>query len=397
MFVTLVELLLCLMALLVLVPVSVLFVQILMALPAADRAAGLPRGRRPSIAVIVPAHNEAPGIQASLRSISSQLATGDRLIVVADNCTDSTAKVAASAGAEVLERWNTTLRGKGYALDLGVRHLERDSPQVVVIIDADCRVAPGALDRLARACVESGRPAQALDLMLAPDGAGLRTRIMEFAWLLKNQVRPLGFHKLGLPCQLKGTGMAFPSTVIRSAALATGSIVEDLELGIRLARQGTPALFCPEARVTSYFPRSATAVASQRKRWEHGHLAMILSAALPLFLKAVLCRNRDLLALALDLSVPPLAMLLLTALSVFAASVLFAAGSGLLAPVWISSLSLLMLLLAVVLAWLRHGRHVLSFVELLSGPMYALWKLPLYLTFFALRKAEWVRSARDTD
>ena len=51
---------------------------------------------------------------------------------------------------------------------------------------------------------------QALDLMRSPEGAGLKTRIAEFAWVVKNQVRPLGYHHLGLPCQLMGTGMAFP-------------------------------------------------------------------------------------------------------------------------------------------------------------------------------------------
>lgn len=352
-------------------------------------------GRRPSVAVVIPAHDEAPGIASTLRDVASQLALGDRLLVVADNCTDDTAKIATDAGAEVLQRSDRDHRGKGYALEFGVRHLERNPPEAVLVIDADCRIGRGAVERLARLCAETGRPVQGLDLMLSPSGAGFKTRVMEFAWLVKNQVRVLGFHRLGLPCQLEGTGMAFPWTVVRSAALASGSLVEDLELGIDLARAGTPPLFCPEARVTSYFPRTTTGLAGQRTRWEHGHLSTILRAAPGLFLEALRRRDRDLLALALDLSVPPLALLTLIAMSVFAGSAVFAIATGLLLPLWVSSLSLVMLAVAVLVAWAGHGRRVISFANLAFGPVYVLWKLPLYVKFLVRRQGEWVRSTRD--
>ena len=54
----------------------------------------------------------------------------------------------AEAGADVTERSNAAQRGKGYALDHGVRQLERDPPDLVVIVDADCIVAPQALERM---------------------------------------------------------------------------------------------------------------------------------------------------------------------------------------------------------------------------------------------------------
>ena len=392
--VVLAEGLLCLVALLVLVPASVLFAQVVMALPRSRPRAVQP-GRRPSIAVLIPACNEERGIASTLRDIAPQLVDGDRLLVLADNCTDDTAKVAAGAGAEVLQRSDSRRRGKGYALDFGVRHLEANPPEAVLVIDADCRVGSGAVERLARSCVGSGRPVQGLDLMLSPPGAGIKTRIMEFAWLVKNQVRMLGFDAVGLPCQLKGTGMAFPWTVIRSARLASGSIVEDLELGIELARGGTPPMFCREARVTSYFPQTTEGVSAQRTRWEHGHLDTILRAAPPLFLEALRRRDARLFALACDLTVPPLALLTLAALSVFAASAVLALATKLMLPLWAASLSLVLLVLAVLLAWARYGRRVISLGDLALAPLYALWKLPLYSKFLVRRQGAWVRSARD--
>ncbi|MGB6488158.1 MAG: glycosyltransferase family 2 protein, partial [Steroidobacteraceae bacterium] len=259
------EVLICAAAVAILAPVLVLSVEVLAAL--FSEGGGPERAlARPQLAVVIPAHNEAAGIRATIESLIPQLQSGDRVVVVADNCTDDTAAVALAAGTEVVTRHDPVYRGKGYALDFGVRYLERDPPAVVLIVDADCHAAPGSVDRLARLCAQTGRPVQALYLLHAPPGAGVKLRIAEFATVLKNHVRPLGLHRLGLPCQLSGTGMAFPWTCIRGATLATGHIVEDLKLGLELAGAGHPALFCPEVCVTSYFPASEEGFRTQRTR-----------------------------------------------------------------------------------------------------------------------------------
>ena len=390
----LIETLLCLLALVMLVPVSVFFVEVLMALPV-YRPRAMPDGRRPNIAVVIPAHNETLVIAATLRAITPHLSAGDRLVVVADNCTDDTATLAAAGGAEVLERSDRERRGKGYALDFGVRHLARNPPEIVLIIDADCAVESGAIERVVRLCLATGRPVQALYLMHSPEGAGLKTRVAEFAWVVKNQVRALGRHRLGLPCQLTGTGMAFPWSTLGTAALASGHIVEDLKLGVDLARAGAPTLFCPEAIVTSHFPETTEGISSQRTRWEHGHLHVILRTAPRLFFDAMCRRDHNLLGLAFDLCVPPLALLMLLTLTVFAGSAVFYLSTKLALPLWLSATSLLMFGSSVLLSWGRYGRRVISLASLAYAPFYALWKIPLYLQFIVSRQAEWIRSRRD--
>ena len=383
-------------ALLLLVPVTVLLAEVLLALTSRDPET-LGEGVRSRLAVLMPAHNEAPVIADSIRSVLPQLSPADRLLVVADNCSDETATVASAAGAQVIVRSDTTRRGKGYALDFGVRYLRADAPEVVMIIDADCQVAADALDRLARRCVRSGRPVQALYLMYAPNGAGFETRIAQFAWIVKNQIRPLGLHRLGLPCQLMGTGMAFPWSCLTAVALATDHIVEDLKLGIDLARAGMPPLFCPEALVTSAFPISGEGVRAQRTRWEHGHLGIILSEAPRLFLDSVVRLSPPLLALALDVSVPPLALLTLLVLGVWFASTLLYHFTSAAFPLLISSGALGMLALAVVLSWVSYGRRIVSLGDLAFLAFYALAKVPLYAKFLVARQSDWVRSKRDGD
>lgn len=391
-----VTILLCTLTALLLVPVSVLLMQVLSARPLAN-AGLMPAGRRPGLAVIVPAHNEALLIAQTLHSIMPQLVRGDRVLVVADNCSDGTARIALSAGAEVLVRNNDELRGKGYALDAGIRHFAGTPPEVALFIDGDCTVEEGAVERLAKQCLQTSRPVQALYRMQAPAATGLRTRIAEFAWLVKNQVRPLGLHRYGLPCQLMGTGMAFPWLTISRADLASGQIVEDLQLGLELARAGTAPVFCPDARVTSAFPATGQGFSEQRTRWEHGHLGLVIGMAPRALIQALLSGNGPLAVLLLDLCVPPIALLMLLVCAVVALGAAFFAVAGATLPLFLALAALGMAVSAVLIAWWRHGRTIISFGELLATPFYALRKIPLYLRFVSKRQDAWVRTRRDAE
>lgn len=388
---------LLLLALLMLaVPVLVLLTQVLAARYA--RPVETPASqRRPRIAVLVPAHNEAAGIAEVVDGIRAQLQAGDRLLVVADNCSDATAALARSAGAEVSERFHETLRGKGYALDHGIGQLAGDPPEVLIMVDADCLLGRGALDRIARVCAHSGRPVQALYLMHAPESTGPMRRIAEFAWVVKNLVRPLGFHKLGQPCQLMGTGMAFTWAQIRSAELASGHIVEDMKLGVDLASAGQAPLFCPDAMVYSFFPSSESGASTQRTRWEHGHLSVIMSYVPRLLAASFKRGNGALAALALDLCVPPLALLIMLAGAGWVVSALAWLLFSLSWPLALATVLLLSIGVAVLLSWSGFARQVLSLGELMAAFGYVARKLPLYFKFVFNRQVEWVRSKRDSE
>lgn len=380
----------------ILAPVLILSTEVLLALSSNEDGTAA-TGMRPRLAVLIPAHDEALGIRDTVRSLVPQLQNRDRLLVVADNCSDSTAAIASAAGAEVIVRTHHTERGKGYALDFGVHHLEHDPPDVVLIVDADCHVVEGSVDVLARACALTGRPVQALNLSCAPPGANLTMRIAEFASTLKNRIRPLGLRRLGLPCQLTGTGMALPWSCIISATLATGHIVEDLTLGLELARAGYPPVYSPQARVTSYFPASQEGFKSQRTRWEHGHLGVLLKDAAPLILQSLYVRNWKLLALGLDLAVPPLALLSLVVSCAWLLGAVLYVVIGVELLFLTATLAAVLLALSVLASWARFGRRILSLGSLAFGIVYALRKVPLYVRFLARRQLSWVRTRRDKD
>ena len=390
----LLEILYIIAGVLLFVPAFLLAWQVVLSLPFFKRKSIL-FGRRPRVVVLMPAHNESDGIARPLNAIRMQLQPGDRVLVVADNCSDDTAEVARANGAEVVVRSDPERRGKGYALDFGVRQLMVDPPEVVIVVDADCIVHGYALDMLARYALAVSRPVQALYLMHAPEGAGLKTKVAEFAWAVKNWARPLGYHHMGLPCQLMGTGMAFPWALIKDARLATGHIVEDLKLGLDFAAAGYAPHFCPGAHVSSVFASNSEGADSQRTRWEHGSLGMLVEEGLPRLEQALRERKPGLLALALDLCVPPLALLTLL---VIALCILGAIGwlvTGDARPWLLAFIDLGLVGGAVLLAWLRFGRKIISLPSLAYAPFYALSKIPLYLKFLFRRQAEWVRSRRD--
>jgi len=106
--------------------------------------------------------------------------------------------------------------------------------------------------------------------------------------------------------------------------------------------------------------------------------------------------NVGLVALALDLAVPPLALLglLLTlAIVVTGSAVLFGVSS---AALIVSAASFAAFVLAVLLSWLTHGRDLLSGAALLSIGPYVFGKLSLYGRFFLQRRpSRWVRTDRN--
>lgn len=381
-------------ALLLLIPIVVLLFEVFSALLPEQRSPKVPSSH-PRVAVLIPAHNEELEIRSTLEQLLPQLNPHDRLVVVADNCTDQTAAIARATGATVIERQDQTRRGKGYALDYGMQFLASEPPDVVVIVDADCSLEAGALAQIARQAMLTQRPVQAVYLMEQPAHPKPKDSVSALAFLVKNWVRPAGLQHWQLPCLLDGTGMAFPWTVLRQASLATGNIVEDMQLGIDLAIAGTPTSLCKTARITGRLPQQEHAAKSQRTRWEHGHLQTLLTQV-PRLLKAAIRQGRgDLLAMALDLAIPPLSLLVM----LWLATLMITLGAGVVGLSWLpatlTGLGGGLMLLAILTAWASYGRTELPAKALLAIPLYVLWKIPLYFAFLIKPQTRWVRTDRD--
>lgn len=330
-----------------LVSAGVLFTQVLFSLPRSNpRRSTAPR---PRIAVLIPAHDEEAVIADTLSSVMAQLCPGDRIVVVADNCFHRTESIAEQCGAEVTRRKDDERRGKGYALDHGIRYLQMSgsAPDVLIVVDADCQIGDGCLQNLSVLIAETGKAVQANDLILpSRHRRSSQTEFAAFASIVKNFVRPLGASRLGLPCSLYGTGMAFPWSTIVQARLGTSHIVEDLKLAVDMALAGE-------------------------------HVPILLSTA-------IRRRSVRLFAMALDLFVPPLALLVLLAVALLGVSALF---------FWITYRSDPMVgcLIAIGMS------EAISLTSLFMAPLYVIGKIPLYTRFLINRQKTWIRTDRDLD
>ncbi|MDA9521521.1 hypothetical protein XI06_14465 [Bradyrhizobium sp. CCBAU 11434] len=351
-------------------------------------------GSSASAAVVVPAHNESSGVVPTVQDLKPQLAPQDRLIVVADNCSDDTAAIAAAAGAEVIERNDLAHIGKGYALAHAMAHLKQDPPDMVLFVDADCRVQGDMLPRLKDACAYASRPVQACFLMTAPEHSPVDHRLAEFFWIVRNWVRPLGLAGLGFPVQLMGTGMMFPWRLIRDLRM-DGNLVEDLKLGLDSAAIGFPPCFYPSVVGTSEFPITQRGTETQRQRWIQGHLRMILQQLPRYLLRALVTRNLGLLVLVLDMMIPPFSMLVpLIALMLFATLAWFLI-VGMATPLILSLVNCAAVGFAVLLAWMRYGQQIISLDEMMRLGGSLLSKVPYYgRVYFGRKVASWIRTDR---
>lgn len=347
------------------------------------------------LAILMPAHNEAAGITATLQNLLPQINAADTLLVVADNCTDATATLARQAGATVIERKNQNQRGKGYALAAGMEALKTDPPEIIVIVDADCIVEAPGIEHLAQLAFARQRPVQGNYLMERPPQPTIKDLLSSFAFLVKNLVRPLGLARLGQPCLLTGTGMAFPWFILEQAPLATGNIVEDMQLGIDLAIAGNAPLYCVEAKIVGILPSQAQSATQQRTRWEHGHLQTLLKTVPLLLREAIFQRRGDLLMLAGEVSIPPLSLLVLIWIVFGLAAVLAYGLLGITLPLILALISGLAIAWAIGLAWWQFARDWLPFQTLFKIPLYLLWKIPLYFAFLNKPQQEWVRTDRE--
>ncbi len=348
--------------------------------------------------VVVPAHDEEAGIAGTVESVLALDYPRElyRVIVVADNCRDSTAKRAEQAGALVIERHDPSRRGKGYALEHAFeRILAENVSDAIVVIDADTKVSPNLLKAF-DARLEAGASAGQAEYGVANRAASWRTRLMHIALTLFHDVRSRARERLGVSAGLRGNGMLFATPLLRAVPHDAFSIVEDVEYGIKLGLSGHRVHYVGEARVLGEMVSGSSAARSQRRRWEGGRWLLARRHAGRLLAVGLRRRSLVILDLAADLLVPPLSYVgFATIAGVVASAARVALGRGAfwsLAPWCVCAL-----FFAVYVgrgAWLaRVGPRVA--LDLLWAPVYMVWKVALALRASPSGEREWVRTARE--
>jgi hypothetical protein len=346
--------------------------------------------------VLIPAHDEEDGIQATLVSLASCYYPADRrrTIVIADNCTDRTAGCVRRAGVEVWERDDPAKRGKGFALGWALQRLETGDEDfdVVVILDADCLVSPNMLSAM-EVCVRHGADAVQVGNVVGNPDASHASALRFAAFALMNTVRPLGKQQLGLSCGLFGTGMAFTRELLRREPWNAAGLAEDGEYHMRLVQAGERAEFVADAWVSSAMPTSLGGSSNQQARWEHGKLQIARRWSPKLVASGFAKRDIVRVHAGLECLVPPQSLIAVGSLGSILAGLLL--GSRRLVGL---SVVTLVAQFGFVLAGLRLLRVPASvYRALLVAPALMASKVALYGRLFGGRgPTNWVRTERET-
>lgn len=350
--------------------------------------------------IVVPAHNEELGIGRTVNDLLKLEWPREqfRVLVVADNCSDSTAQRARDAGATVLERSSQTERGKGYALHHAfTRSLQEEKADAVVVVDADTLVSKNLLQAYASRIAQGAKAVQAHYGVLE-ERSSWRTRLMRIAFSVFHGVRSNTRERLGLSCGLRGNGMCFTHALIREIPHDAFSVVEDVEYGLRLGKAGHRVFYAHDAEVLGEMVAGEKASRSQRRRWEAGRLALMKQHGLPMLKLGLSNGSLMQIDLAADILVPPLTWIAAPTFLGLGLSVVL---SLVLATPFVAvrpfALGTTVLALYVLRGWWLSGVGLKGLADLAWAPVYMAWKVVLMLKKPPEKKGEWVRTTREAE
>lgn len=227
-----------------------------------------------SFACIVAAHNEQKVIANVVDSLLQQHYPKQLfdIYVIADNCSDNTAQIAAEHGAIVCERANATQRGKGYALEwmFGRIFAMEKKYDAICIFDADNVVSPDFLPEMNKNFCNGQKIVQGYIDTKNPFDS-LTTMFFAVSFWLNNRLVQMARYNLGLNCVLCGTGFAVSTDVLKDIGWGATCLTEDLEFSMKAALNGYKITWAHEAVVYDEKPLTLSQSWKQRKRWMQGH------------------------------------------------------------------------------------------------------------------------------
>ena len=250
------------------------------------------KGYKPQkrFALIVAAHNEETVIKNIVENLKSLKYPRDLydIFVIADNCTDATAKIARDSGALVYERSNKVEIGKGYALKwMFDKIFELDKKyDAISVFDADNLAASNYLEKMNDMLCNGHKAIQAyLDCKNPYDSWITLTNSIMY-WIT-NRMFNQSRHNLNMWCTIGGTGFTLDINVLKQIPWDATCLAEDLEYTVKLVLKNIRVSWCSETAIYDEKPITFIQSWNQRKRWMQGHIDVFSRFFLKLFKKGI--------------------------------------------------------------------------------------------------------------
>ena len=326
--------------------------------------------------ILIPAHNEERVIGRCLEAVEADRRQHDLVMVVADHCTDTTARIAHSSGALVLERSAEDAPGRAQARQAGLEYARGLDWDAVLMLDADSIIEKGFLEACEGAMAFGAPAVQARSE--SSEGRGLAARLSLVAFALQGVTIPRGRDRLGVAVRLRGTGMA----IRREVALGhrfTAPASEDLYYTLDLLLDGIRCRHVENARLKSDAAGSWKSFGGQKVRYEAGRIAAARAYAPRLLRRAMRQRDPACLEAAWFLLTPPFAL----GAFLLAAGAVLAALASFWPVVVLLGAGLLVLALAVAVGLVQARAGLRTWMALLAAPWFLGWKVVVQLRALA--------------
>ena len=227
---------------------------------------------------IIPAHNEERVVANLIESLKNQ--TYDKnlydIYVIADNCTDRTAKVAREAGAIVLERFDPEHKTKGYALQWFLKQKIKENADydAFFVFDADNIVDKDFIVNMNKKLCQGEDVVQGYRDIKNPTDNWITAGYALFYWTM-HRMYHLARYNIGLSPLLNGTGFMVKFDVVKPNGWETETLTEDIEFSLKRIIKGKKLGWATDAIVYDEQPTSFKQSWSQRSRWTVGHMQCI--------------------------------------------------------------------------------------------------------------------------
>ena len=264
-------------------------------------------------AVLISARNEEHVIANLIDCIHNQTYPTDLIDIwlVADNCTDNTAQVVRDLGCHVIERHNTELIGKGYALTYLLDHMIdsglADAYDAYFVFDADNKLDKHYVEEMNKAFCSGFRILTSYrnSVNLADNWVSSGSAL----WFIRES-RFLNNSRMlfGSSCHVGGTGFMFSKEIMkRNRGWKFHLLTEDLEFTMDSVLHGDRVGYCGSAILYDEQPVTFAQSWRQRLRWSKGFLQVFRYYGPALIRRAV--RERDFSAVDFTLLLCPFTVL----------------------------------------------------------------------------------------
>ena len=234
---------------------------------------------------IIPAHNEESVIASLIESLKAQDYPKELLdiYVIADNCTDNTAKIARNLGAIVYERFDDTRKTKGYAMQwfLDKKIKENADYDAFCVFDADNIAHKDFIKIMNKKLCQGEEVVQGYRDIKNPTDNWITAGYAIFYWTM-NRLYHLARYNVGLSPLINGTGFMVKFDVVKPDGWNTKTLTEDIEFSLKNIIQGRKLGWAVDAKVYDEQPTGFMQSWRQRARWTVGHIQCIHEYTKPL-------------------------------------------------------------------------------------------------------------------